>query len=119
MGGPFLSPHFQQAASSQAAGPRGGVLFRSMRRLGASPVVISGPSLLVDEVLRVSGAATSILDFIQSKLGGDTNAFSSQSSRRNVQFYLRPRSKRLETSIYTSPRIGLDLSNPVTPSVAQ
>jgi hypothetical protein len=78
--------------------------------------VISGPSLLVDEVLRASGAA-SIMELVQSKLGGDTGAFPadlSSSSKKPARLYLKPRSKRVETSIYTSPRIGLDLSNPVT-----
>lgn len=119
MGGSLLSPHFQQAASSQTAGPRGGVLLRSMRRVGMSSV-ISGPSLLVDEVLRASGGVASILELVQSKLGGDTDAFSSRlsSSKRAVQLYLRPRSKHVETSIYTSPRIGLDLSNPVTKALS-
>jgi len=53
---------------------RDGILPRSIRKLGPSTQVISGRSLLVDQILSLSGAA-SVAEFVGTKLAGDTSAF--------------------------------------------
>lgn len=91
-----------------------------MRRVSDGKV-FSGPSLLVDEVLRVSGAQ-SIAELVVTQLGGDTSAFSvrtpkasSQSApSSNLQLRIeraQQDSGRSKLHIFRSPRIGLDLSN--------
>ncbi|THH02811.1 hypothetical protein EW145_g6695 [Phellinidium pouzarii] len=121
IGGPIASAHFPQSARTDEDGPRGGVLFRSIRRV-ADDTVISGPSLLVDELLRVCGA-TSIAELINERLANDTSAFSSITSslHRTCSITLVPRSpaQGRKPIVYSSPRIGLDLSHPgttITPS---
>ncbi|KAF8998859.1 hypothetical protein BDQ17DRAFT_1361695 [Cyathus striatus] len=89
---------------------RGGILLRSIRRLGDASAVVSGPSLLVDEVLSRSKVA-SITELVQTKWGGDTSAFSDPSKRETVM-YLEPITLKDPPRIYQSPRIGLDLSHP-------
>jgi hypothetical protein len=84
--------------------------------------VVSGPSLLVDEILSLSGAST-IAELVGDKWDGNTSAFPFSSSTdgrgsdtrlsftpvSSVQ--LRPsQEKRERAQIYRSPRIGLDLS---------
>lgn len=108
---------------------RGGILFRSIRRVRDGSV-ISGPSLLVDEVLKASGAA-SIEDLVLNKWDGDISALQALSScsalpssrPQRASLYLRPKDQSTGSSssrgtltgikarIYRSPRIGLDLSH--------
>ncbi|KAI0782542.1 hypothetical protein C8Q75DRAFT_886138 [Abortiporus biennis] len=96
---------------------RGGALLRTIRRVSDSKI-ISGPSLLVDEVLKAS-SASSIIDLVETKWTGDTSGFlpsqaatTSESITRLMRMFLRPRSVcEHETVIYKSPRIGLDLSH--------
>ncbi|KZT06561.1 uncharacterized protein LAESUDRAFT_653427 [Laetiporus sulphureus 93-53] len=110
-------------ASSKRPKDRGGVLLRTIRRCSDAKV-ISGPSLLVDEILRASGAS-SITELVTVKWKGCISAFPptaqdkgfeetpviSLSLERIERFpdTMRPR-------IFRSPRIGLDLSNPDIPS---
>lgn len=96
---------------------RGGILLRTIRRL-SDDTVISGPSLLVDELLRLT-KSSNIAQLVQTRLRDDTSALPMPSSapsdspttslrlkpKVNVKGAPRPR-------IYRSSRIGLDLSNP-------
>ena len=100
----------------------GGILLRSLRQLGTSQEVISGPSLLVDRILSLSGAS-SIADLVENKWAGDTCAFVSETGERPTRLFLRPvpsssSSSRAASHIYLSPRIGLDLSHPGTTNSA-
>ena len=115
LGGPVTSSYF--APSSAEKHLRGGILLRTLRRISDSKV-ISGPSLLVDEILRLSGAAR-IPDLVEHLWGGDTSAFppaSYGSKPSSVSLYLRPVTApaSVKSPIYRSPRIGLDLSHPGT-----
>ncbi|TEB32158.1 hypothetical protein FA13DRAFT_1731905 [Coprinellus micaceus] len=98
---------------------RGGVLLRSIRVLGTKPKVVSGPSLLVDEVLSLSGAKE-IGDLYNDRWNGDTSAFPSKDSGASppsYSMYLIRKdagSTKGASAIYNSPRIGLDLSHPGT-----
>ncbi|CAA7259414.1 unnamed protein product [Cyclocybe aegerita] len=95
---------------------RGGVLIRSLRRLGAGGKVISGPSLLVDEILSVSGAP-SIEDLVENKWERNTSAFLSAEGNPPTCLFLKamdPTTRKTPPKIYFSPRIGLDLSHPGT-----
>ena len=99
----------------------GGILLRSLRELGPKSKVISGPSLLVDHIIKLSGAS-SISDLVENKWAGDTCAYISEKDERSTRLFLRPVSEPSSTSssskaastIYFSPRIGLDLSHPGT-----
>ncbi|KIK44129.1 hypothetical protein CY34DRAFT_11296 [Suillus luteus UH-Slu-Lm8-n1] len=113
----FGGPVCAQISSSVESGItsailRGGALLRTVRRL-QDQKVISGPSLLVDEILRVSGAS-SISELVSVKCQGDIAALSAPSQPRSVYMYLRKRPPlSLATSpVFCSPRIGLHLSNP-------
>lgn len=145
IGGPLahnISPYFSQPARSPAAPDtaeqetkiesedggllRGGILLRSLRglpkgRAHSNPkaISVSGPSLLVDRILELSGAF-SISELVQSVWGGDTTAFkpptSSSSSSRSSYLYLKRAASPASPlpQIHKSPRIGLDLSHPGT-----
>jgi len=99
----------------------GGILLRSLRELGPNGKVISGPSLLVDRIINVSGAS-SISDLVENKWAGDTCAFISGKDEQSTRLFLRPvsepsatsSSSRAASTIFFSPRIGLDLSHPGT-----
>ena len=108
----------------QTAHTRGGILLRTMRRVSDGKV-FSGPSLLVDEVLRASGAQ-SIAELVVTQLAGDTSAFSVRTLKASSQSAPSPNlqlriehaqqdSGRSKLRIFRSPRIGLDLSNPEIP----
>lgn len=136
MGGPLspsISRHLNQSTRSDKAEQgkdnqnedggrlRGGILLRSLRELpkNASSSLgkpkaksVSGPSLLVDKILELSGAS-SISDLVEGLWGRDTAAFNPQSSSRKSHLYLRratDSSSKLP-QIHKSPRIGLDLSH--------
>jgi hypothetical protein len=101
---------------------RGGILLRTLRRVSDS-TVISGPSLLVDELLRSSGA-DGIPELVSEKWLGDISAFRSPPSAENpdsnpATLFIGVKETtttltRVPPQIYKSPRIGLDLSHPST-----
>lgn len=103
---PETSTYFDNAESNQKS-TRGGALLRSIRRVSDSKV-ISGPSLLVDEILRLSNAPD-ISELVEGKWKGDTSAFGS----RPTSLFLRSRASLSQQKpiVYRSPRIGLDLSH--------
>ena len=107
----------------------GGILLRTIRRQSDAKV-ISGPSVLVDEVLRATRAAT-IAQLVKDAWDGDTAAWPSTSAElsdtRDSYLRLVPATRSSSTStgggvvdsvrqIYSSPRIGLDLSNSSIPT---
>ena len=125
---PVLSRHFVPPTSNpplHELGDQpllcGGILLRSLRELRPNGKVISGPSLLVDHIINLSGAS-SISDLVENKWAGDTCAFISGKDERSTRLFLRPvpepsltsSSSRAASTIYFSPRIGLDLSHPGT-----
>ena len=93
----------------------GGILLRSLRQLGPGGKVISGPSLLVDQILKVSGAAT-IEELVEEKWEKNIYAFLSEEGSPSTCLYLKEveAGVRKSPKIYYSPRIGLDLSHPGT-----
>ncbi|KAK1232619.1 hypothetical protein PQX77_004239 [Marasmius sp. AFHP31] len=107
---------------------RGGILLRSMKRLGKDEKIISGPSLLVDEVLRQSNYNSGrskplgIAELVDNLWGGDISAFSrSAESSRSTTMFLQAvdtsdsgLSSVKPATIHKSPRIGLELSHPGT-----
>ncbi|KZT29538.1 hypothetical protein NEOLEDRAFT_1154003 [Neolentinus lepideus HHB14362 ss-1] len=117
---PVRSPYFSADSSSRLSSPTeadivGGILLRTIQRV-SDGTVVSGPSLLVDEILRLS-EASSIASLVKDKWNTDIFAFhppSSASKFREADLYLhrRPISAHKDRPIvYTSPRVGLDLSN--------
>ncbi|KAH7918351.1 hypothetical protein BV22DRAFT_1076286 [Leucogyrophana mollusca] len=115
LGGPVTSKYFAgegKASSTSATVLRGGALLRTLRRLSDGKV-ISGPSLLVDEILRASGASN-INDLVTAKWNGDISASAPSTNGRAVSMSLRMKSPSTSTKkprVFCSPRIGLDLSN--------
>ena len=127
----------EAASSDSVPAIRGGILLRSIRRVSDGKV-ISGPSLLVDEILQASHAS-SIPELVSTKWNGNRNAFRSD---RSTYLRFRPRPPPGESrgfiekkssqnvdakgaancspgpnstpTVYSSPRIGLDLSHPGT-----
>ena len=133
---PSSSTAGPSVAASQGRETRGGILLRSIRKLGPKTQVISGPSLLVDQILSISGAA-SVAEFVETKLAGDTFAFlpdaKTGTDAPSVKLYFKHspapskaqpgslagffkggESHSSSPKIYKSPRIGLDLSHPGT-----
>ncbi|KIJ69688.1 hypothetical protein HYDPIDRAFT_22861 [Hydnomerulius pinastri MD-312] len=95
---------------------RGGAPLRTIHRR-SDKKLICGPMPLVDEVLRLSGAP-SIHDLVDTAWNGDISALSPPTQDRAAYMYLR-RKETTELSsepptVFRSPRIGLDLSNPET-----
>ena len=128
-------PHPTSITAPSNAVLRGGILLRSARRTRDSHV-ISGPSLLADEVLRASGAPD-IPTLVGTHWGGDIRAFapspaSVPEGRKSTMCIVRAPGEDQSTSkaktknapaapvalpeIYRSPRIGLDLSHPSIPT---
>jgi hypothetical protein len=97
-----------------ASGTRGGVLLRSVRVM-ETQTVVSGPSLLVDSILKYSGAE-SIEELVAEHWNGDISAFPSNGDRPSLSLIPVPPSDtntgQEASQIYCSPRIGLDLTNP-------
>lgn len=113
------SPYFPSPSLPEnAPRTRGGILLRSIRRT-SDGTVISGPSLLVDHILVLSGSPT-ITDLVEQKWGGNISAFRHDpgGDESTVTMYLRPttETRRNKPTVYRSPRIGLDLSHPGTTS---
>lgn len=140
IGGPprTVSPYFSQPARSPTTSDtadqdetedegllRGGILLRSLRGLSKDSATgnsksntVSGPSLLVDKILELSGAS-SISELVENMWGGDTAALNPpalSSSCRKSYLYLKRVTNTAPTLplIHKSPRIGLDLSHPGT-----
>lgn len=131
LGGPATgrrtSKFFSTASPPSAEPPRGGALLRTLRRISDGKVV-SGPSLLVDELLAASKAST-VAELVTSKWNGDTDALSRISTPQDdtdaVSMYFHPLSQApdgdgdgsspLLPAIYRSSRIGLDLSHTSIP----
>ncbi|KAG8988937.1 hypothetical protein FRB94_000320 [Tulasnella sp. JGI-2019a] len=95
---------------------RGGILLRSLQR-ESDGKVISGPSLLVDEIITRSGASD-LKDLVDSKWLGESSAFpvsASSAKTRATSLFVAPHTPSqvgVLPELFTSPRIGLDLSNP-------
>ncbi|CAL1699939.1 unnamed protein product [Somion occarium] len=122
---PKVASHFFTSEADEkydpANEPCGGALLRSLRRLSDGKV-ISGPSLLVDEILRVS-KAVNISELVTTKWNGNTSAFlppSHDAASRTTTMFLRSihnaaKSKSKHPRLFNSPRIGLDLSHSSIP----
>ena len=105
-----FGPPIVSLPSSDSASTRGGILFRTIRRVKDQHVV-SGPSRLVDEILAQSGAQ-SILDLVQSKWKEDTFAFPPTVPGSRPSLRIIPRKElSATTGPFRCPRIGLDLSH--------
>ncbi|KAF8596191.1 hypothetical protein BDV93DRAFT_528252, partial [Ceratobasidium sp. AG-I] len=99
----------------------GGILLRALRNTSTQKVT-AGPSLLVDEVLRAAGSSE-LPHLVGTLWAGDTCALGEEGPGR---MFLRPvptssantGKKKEPAAIYTSPRIGLDLSRIQTASTA-
>lgn len=80
--------------------------------------LFSGPSLLVDELLRLSGASN-IAELVKTIWKEDADAFPSTSAKTSSSLRLRALdasdAQSKPKKVYRSPRIGLDLSNPGVP----
>ncbi|KAF8967490.1 hypothetical protein BDZ97DRAFT_1916773 [Flammula alnicola] len=119
-GGPLQSTEPLSEGTSTLAGRllRGGILLRSVRQT-ATGKVVSGPSLLVDQILSASGVS-SIEDLVENKWEKNTSAFHSDASNHTTCMFLKPvpstTTQKRPPTIYFSPRIGLDLSHPGTTS---
>lgn len=93
---------------------KGGILLRTLRR-ESDDKVISGPSLLVDEIVSRSGAS-SLKDLVDSRWLGDCRAFASSSldAPRSTGLLVVPHTPTTRDALpqlFTSPRVGLDLSS--------
>ena len=109
------------AQSDQGPQIRGGILLRSIKHV-ESGRIICGPSLLVDELLS-SSSAKDIRGLVEGLWAGQVGAFFEEPEKQDgsgkkalgrTRMFLRrvltPSTRRKE--IFTSPRIGLDLSHP-------
>ncbi|KAH9919714.1 uncharacterized protein B0H18DRAFT_937053 [Fomitopsis serialis] len=119
----------RDATRTESTQTRGGILLRTLRRV-SDQKVFSGPSLLVDEILRAS-RAKSVAELVTARLRGDISAFSisvggavgsappvTVPAATNAHLRLmriQPNRGRFKPRIFQSPRIGLDLSNPDIP----
>ncbi|CCL99904.1 uncharacterized protein FIBRA_01929 [Fibroporia radiculosa] len=112
----YFPPPVSTSADPHSPTVRGGILLRTVRRVSDSKV-ISGPSLLVDEVLRISHAA-SIAELVEDRWNGDISAFPSDAARKVTLALKRipPKPDAMPPILYRSPRIGLDLSHPDIPA---
>ncbi|KIK66690.1 hypothetical protein GYMLUDRAFT_55396 [Collybiopsis luxurians FD-317 M1] len=118
------SPYFSTTSKSgiQTRDPtRGGILLRTLRNTSTGKVV-SGPSLIVDEILKLS-QASKISELVDEKWMGNISVFrgDSSSAEDTDMLYLKLKTD-IEAKlpvIYQSPRIGLDPFYPgvsLTPS---
>ncbi|KDN44791.1 hypothetical protein RSAG8_05264, partial [Rhizoctonia solani AG-8 WAC10335] len=96
----------------------GGILLRTLRNTETQKVTC-GPSLLVDEVLRSTGI-DSVPGLVEGVWKGDTTAFLPGSEPGPSRVFLRPveRKGAKLPKMYTSPRVGLELSRIQTPGEA-
>ncbi|KAF9073379.1 hypothetical protein BDP27DRAFT_1289240 [Rhodocollybia butyracea] len=106
-----LSPYFSSPSHPTVSSTRGGVLLRTIRNVSTRKVV-SGPSLVVDEILKLS-RASKISDLVDKQWMGDMSAFLENDifgEASRLHFRFRTEVKDETPHIYRSPRIGLDLS---------
>lgn len=123
-GGPPLPDKAEGAGNDAAAGSSsdnrlllGGVLLRTIRQVDTGKVT-SGPSLLVDQILSHSGMSE-IQELVQNGWRNDISAFHMViDDGRTACLFVKPvqPSVKAPSTIYFSPRIGLDLSHPGTTS---
>ncbi|KAJ3714607.1 hypothetical protein DFJ43DRAFT_1160765 [Lentinula guzmanii] len=115
------SPYFSALPTGDAnSSTRGGILLRTLRETSTGRV-ISGPSLVVDEILKLS-CANSISDLVDKQWKGNISAFrgNEQSSpgEHTLHFMFTHEVETQAVYLYKSPRIGLGLSHPsVSPSL--
>lgn len=98
-----------------ASQPSGGILLRSMLRV-EDKVVISGPSLLVDEILRVFDAPN-LKTLVSTTWGDSLFALRRPDHKESTVICMHLVKKESVGTcpiIHTSPRVGLDLSHPST-----
>ncbi|KAF8713660.1 hypothetical protein RHS03_00437, partial [Rhizoctonia solani] len=115
---------FGVPASDEPTAPvaYGGILLRTLRNTQTKKVTC-GPSLLVDQVLQSSGT-TELSTLVGTHWGGDTSAFLHDDGQPGPsRMFLRPVDRDLKgisklPKMYTSPRIGLELSRIQTPGEA-
>ncbi|VDC06151.1 unnamed protein product [Peniophora sp. CBMAI 1063] len=88
---------------------RGGILLRTVRRISDGRI-ISGPSLLVDELLRVS-SATSLTTLVDEHWIGNISIDHHSPDAKSWLSLERIDKSGACGTIYHSPRIGLDLSH--------
>ncbi len=99
-----------QSGPAVASSISGGILIRSIRRVGDQKI-ISGPSLVVDEILRQSNASdikTLVVDQWRKRVDA------LQPPTDGLGMWLAPwgnDNPKSKPILYTSPRIGLDLSH--------
>ncbi|KAG8765416.1 hypothetical protein FRC15_007031, partial [Serendipita sp. 397] len=105
------------SVQNDAFRPRGGVLLRSARVVNTG-TIISGPSLLVDFILKSAGAdnITSLVnDHWDKNISAFTTEGSGNGSRMSIVRVDAPDGPTKSTpSIYRTPRVGLDLSHYTT-----
>ncbi|KAG9111191.1 hypothetical protein FRC07_008089, partial [Ceratobasidium sp. 392] len=108
----FGTPVAPNEPASDAPVAYGGILLRALRNISTQKVT-AGPSLLVDEVLRAS-ECSGLTDLVGPRWRGDTSAFGeagpSRMFLRLATESAKPAKITKDTPIYTSPRIGLELS---------
>ncbi|KAK0207149.1 hypothetical protein DFS33DRAFT_647506 [Desarmillaria ectypa] len=111
---PTKSRYFPSGSRPDEQETYGGVLLRTLRDLNSGKI-ISGPSLLVDHIIQLSGAER-ISDLVENHWGNDINAFKGPcvSERKTCMFLCPAPISNPKPHIYKSPRIGLDLSHPGT-----
>jgi hypothetical protein len=115
----MLNSPDSESSSSKTQQVRGGILLRTLRRVTDS-TVISGPSLLVDELLR-SSRADDIPELVNDKWKGDISAFRAplpeDPDSNPVTLYVGVKETTGTASppqVYKSPRVGIELSHPST-----
>ncbi|KAG8997761.1 hypothetical protein FRB94_007483 [Tulasnella sp. JGI-2019a] len=114
-GGSFTTNDSQNGLAVDKHPVTGGILLRTLQR-ESDGKVISGPSLLVDEVIARSGASD-LKDLVESKWAGDSSAFpfsAPGAKNRVTSLFIVPHTPPhvgVLPELFTSPRIGLDLSN--------
>ncbi|KAI0832918.1 hypothetical protein BC628DRAFT_1309312 [Trametes gibbosa] len=104
----------ESTADAQGA-LRGGILLRSIRRASDGKVV-TGPSLLVDELLRLSGA-DEIAELVAVNWDGDIAALEPVPppppfARASTMWLRRVAPPPAPARVFRSPRIGLDMAHP-------
>ncbi|KAJ3711959.1 hypothetical protein C8R42DRAFT_567427, partial [Lentinula raphanica] len=117
----FFSLPSEDSENCHISSTRGGILLRTLRNTHTNQV-ISGPSLIVDEILKLT-RAKSISDLVENQWKGDISAFRGKEHivAGESTLYLMSKSPSPQeaqaTKIYRSPRVGLGLSHPsVSPS---
>ncbi|KAF8575330.1 hypothetical protein K439DRAFT_1277856, partial [Ramaria rubella] len=89
---------------------RGGILLRTMKTVDGSGTVISGPSLLVDHILKIT-KSRNVSELVNVKLAGRISAIP-PADAQSTALYLIPYSRgKSPLPIHRSPRVGLDLAH--------